>query len=66
MRFIQSMRSLVLGETWTLPIGIGLAVGAAAAIKELSGPADWWPHEGGLLLMAGLVLALVLSLRTPR
>jgi hypothetical protein len=26
------MRKLILGETWTLPIGIGLAVGAAALL----------------------------------
>jgi hypothetical protein len=51
------MKKLILGETWVLPIGIGLAVGAAALL-------------GGsgvvlLILLAG-VLGVCLWPRNPR
>jgi hypothetical protein len=42
---VRALRKLVLGETWVLPIGVALAVGAA-----------WW-HDAGGVILAILVLA---------
>ncbi len=63
MSFLQGLRGLVLGETWALPIGVAAAVIAAVVVRELSGSEGWWEHSGGVVLMVGLVVALVVSLR---
>ena len=61
MTFVRSLRKLILGETWTLPIGIAVAVGAAAIVREIAGSNGWWRHGGGFVLGAGLVVALVVA-----
>jgi hypothetical protein len=59
MRFLAALRLLVLGETWTIPVGVaGLLLagaGARAAIPEL------WHDAGGLLLVAGVIAVLSIS-----
>jgi hypothetical protein len=61
---VRALRKLVLGETWTLPICVALAVGAAAVLRVASGDAAWWRDAGGVIL-AGLVLAaLAVSVRS--
>lgn len=63
--FLGSLRSLVLGDTWTIPVGVGLSVIAALALREVL-PHDTWERAGGFLL-AGLVLATAaFSLRAPK
>jgi hypothetical protein len=61
--FLRTLRKLVLGETWTLPGGVALAVAVAAAVRIVSGPDGWWRHGGGVLLATLLVVALVISLQ---
>jgi hypothetical protein len=63
--FLRSLRSLLLGETWTIPLGIGASLVTAAALRsEL--PAHFW-HAGGGFVIAALVAAtLTLSLRSGR
>jgi membrane protein implicated in regulation of membrane protease activity len=61
---IATLRKLVLGETWTLPIGIALAVGIAALLREIGG--DWWREGGGFVLLALVLLALLAAVRRPR
>ncbi|HEX2016375.1 MAG TPA: hypothetical protein VGN69_06740 [Solirubrobacteraceae bacterium] len=62
MSFLQALRKLVLGETWTLPVGIGVAVGVAAGLRVLVGAGGWWADAGGLVLLVGLVGALIAAL----
>jgi uncharacterized protein (DUF58 family) len=45
------MRKLILGETWALPIGIGVAVGAAALLGG-----------SGIVLLVALLGVLLVSL----
>jgi hypothetical protein len=45
------MRKLILGETWALPVGIGLAVGAAALLGG-----------SGVVLLIALLGVLLVSL----
>lgn len=52
----RSLRVLVLGETWTLPLGIAVVLLAGAAVREAApGP---WRDAGGFALLAA-VLALL-------
>jgi hypothetical protein len=59
---MRALRKLVLGETWTLPIGIAVAVGVAALLSAAAGSADWWSDAGGFVLLALLAGAFVASL----
>jgi hypothetical protein len=65
--FLRTLRKLVLGETWALPVGVALAVAAAAVVREIAGPDGWWRDGGGWLLFGLLVAAFAVSLaRTGR
>lgn len=61
---IGTLRKLILGETWTLPIGVGLAVAVAGLLSELGG--DWWREGGGFVLLGLILLALLAAVRRPR
>jgi hypothetical protein len=63
---MRALRKLVLGETWTLPIGVALAVGVAALLRATSGDAAWWRDAGGVILAALVLAALAFSLRSGR
>jgi hypothetical protein len=63
---MRALRKLVLGETWTLPIGVALAVGVAALLRAASGDAAWWRDAGGVILAALVLAALAFSLRSGR
>jgi hypothetical protein len=63
---LRTLRKLVLGETWALPIGIALAVGAAAVLHAVAGSSDWWEDGGGFVLLALLVGAFAAGLRIRR
>jgi hypothetical protein len=62
---LRSLRSLVFGETWTIPLGVGATLAIAAVLRaELS--ARMW-HEGGGFVVAALVAAtLAVSVWTTR
>jgi hypothetical protein len=63
---IRTLRKLVLGETWALPIGVGVAVGAAGVLSALAGDAAWWRDGGGFVLLALVVAALLVAVGRPR
>jgi hypothetical protein len=59
MSVLRTLRKLVLGETWILPVGLaGVLAGALALRSVLAGG---WEHLGGFALLAGIVAVLVLS-----
>jgi hypothetical protein len=62
---LRSLRHLVLGETWTIPLGVGLTLALAVLLRALL-PADAWHAVGGFVIGALLVVALAFSLRTRR
>jgi len=53
MTALRALKKLLLGETWVLPLGVGLSLGAAAVLGPAAGP----------VLVAGVLGALVLSVR---
>jgi hypothetical protein len=58
---IAQLRKLVLGETWTLPLGVAITLLAGVAL-DAAGP-GWWHRAGGFVLLGGALAALVASLR---
>lgn len=56
MTTLRTLKKLVLGETWTLPIGVAVALGAGAVLQWLA--PDAWEHVGGLALAAGVLVVL--------
>ena len=62
MNVLAQLRKLVLGETWTLPAGVAVALGAAGIARALEGAGGWWHRAGGFVLLALVVLALSASL----
>jgi hypothetical protein len=63
---LSSLRRLILGETWTIPLGVGASLGLAIVIRA-SLPAAAWEAAGGFCLAAFVLGVLASSLRgTPR
>ena len=63
---LRALRKLVLGETWSLPIGIAVAVGLAVLVRATAGADGWWEDGGGFVLLGFLVLAFLAALRFRR
>jgi hypothetical protein len=64
--FLRTLRKLVLGETWRLPLGITAAVLVAVAVRAAAGADGWWRDLGGVVLGAGLLAAFAVSLLARR
>jgi hypothetical protein len=62
---LRTVRKLVLGETWVLPIGVALAVGAAGVLRALAGDHGWWRDAGGFVLLGLVLVALLVAARAP-
>lgn len=59
---MKALRKLVLGETWTLPIGVFATVALALTLEWAADGAGWWVHAGGFILLACVLLVLAASL----
>ena len=60
---VRSLRHLILGETWTLPLGVGVTL-VLALLLRVALPGGAWQAVGGFAVAALLVVALASSLRT--
>jgi hypothetical protein len=62
---LRSLRSLIFGETWTIPLGVGATLLAGAGLRSALADSLW--HSAGGFLLAGLVTAtLAVALWTGR
>jgi hypothetical protein len=59
---LKQLRKLVLGETWTLPLGVLCTLGAIGIYRLLDDDDTWWQHAGGFILLGLVALALTASL----
>jgi hypothetical protein len=62
MSTLRQLRKLVLGETWSLPLGVLLALGAAGLLRAVDGLHGWWHDAGGFVLLGLVAVALTASL----
>jgi hypothetical protein len=62
MSTLAQLRKLIFGETWTLPLGVGAALGISALVRAIAGPHGWWHHWGGFVLLGLVLVAFVGSL----
>ena len=60
MTTLRTLKQLLLGETWLLPLGIA-AVVATAALLVRPVAAGAWRHGGGFVLLAGVLAVLLAS-----
>ncbi len=62
---MNELRTLLLGETWALPMGVGMLAVLSWAANAL-GPI-WWPDACGPLLLAATTSLVLTSIwRTSR
>ena len=59
---MHALRKLVLGETWTLPLGVLATLALALTLHELVGDTPLWRHAGGFVVLACVLAALAASL----
>ena len=62
---LGSLRSLILGETWTIPLGVAFTLVAALVLRATL-PEHVWTHEGGFMMAVLLALTLAVSWRWSR
>jgi hypothetical protein len=62
---LGALRHLILGETWTIPLGVGASLVLALVARAAMSAHAW--HVAGGFVLAGLVITvLAVSLRTQR
>ena len=67
MTLLRTLRKLVLGETWALPVGVAASVSAAAVARDVTGPDGWFADAGGWLLLGLLAVGFCVAvLRSAR
>jgi hypothetical protein len=60
MSFLSTLKKLILGETWFLPLGTAATVLVCTLVaRPLMDGA--WRHAGGFLLLAGVAAVLTAS-----
>ena len=65
MSTLHTLKKLVLGETWLLPLGVAVVVGGSDLIVRPLVGAEWH-HLGGLIILAGIVALLLVSVAPQR
>jgi hypothetical protein len=62
MSFVRTLKKLLLGETWLLPLGLAaVLLSAALVLRPLLGGA--WDRSGGFVVLAGVVAVLLVSVQ---
>jgi hypothetical protein len=59
MTIVWTLKKLLFGETWLLPIGLAAAIGATLLIRHLLG--SHWHQLGGFVLLAAVTALVVTS-----
>ena len=59
MTTLRTLKKLLLGETWVLPLGVAAILAGGAIVRSIA--PDAWSAVGGLLLAAAALLVLYLA-----
>jgi hypothetical protein len=59
MTTLRTIKQLLFGETWVLPIGLAITLAAGGTLHAFD--TRDWPHLGGFILLAGVLLILLAS-----
>ena len=59
---MKALRKLVLGETWTLPLGVLATLAVALVLDAVAGDTPLWRHAGGFVLLALVLATLAVAL----
>ncbi len=59
MTFLRTLKKLLFGETWLLPLGLAATIVATLLVREVLG--DGWHDIGGFVLLAGVAGVLLAS-----
>lgn len=62
---LRSLRSLLFGETWTIPLGVVAALAIAGLLRSAL-PDRLWDEGGGFVLAALVAATLAVSLWNSR
>lgn len=56
---MKTLRKLLLGETWVLPIGVALTIALGGILDATVGDGAVWQHGGGwaLFVLLGVTFA---------
>ena len=57
MSTLRTIKKLILGETWILPVSLAITLAAAGLLRPLA----VWAHLGGFILLAAVLLILLAS-----
>ena len=60
---MRTLRKLILGETWVLPLGIATTIAVGAVLHAAFGDDSWWRHGGGVVVFALAAGSLWAALR---
>jgi hypothetical protein len=56
---LWTLKKLLLGETWLLPVGLAVAVAATLLVRDVLG--SHWHQLGGFALLAAVIALSVTS-----
>ncbi|MGZ4269894.1 MAG: hypothetical protein ACXVFN_18245 [Solirubrobacteraceae bacterium] len=60
---MKTLRKLILGETWTLPLGVACTIAIGALLDAGLGDGSWWHRGGGWALFVLLAATLAAAVR---
>jgi membrane protein implicated in regulation of membrane protease activity len=61
MTTVRTLKKLLLGETWLLPLGVAAVVVAVGLVVRPLADGEW-KHAGGFLLLASVLCVIVGSI----
>jgi hypothetical protein len=62
---LRSLRKLIFGETWTVPVGVATTL-ITALLTRAAVPGRVWTHAGGYLVAALVAATLCVALANDR
>lgn len=65
IELIRSLRSLILGETWTIPVGVAATVVIAMVLRRVLSD-DVWDEIGGFVLAVMVAVTFLGSIVNSR